>query len=165
MIDRKQKKAWLDNIYYNLGKQQYDYFLQYAKKNGIKTKWRRYSEAIFPIDFDGSCQDRKAKWFFDKCNQRQILPIEIALDLEEENQLQPTIKKLKEMDINFYVFKTGSRGYHIHLFFEKELTQEQKIGILNYFGADVQKAGDKTLIALEHAPHWKTGEIKQEVKL
>ena len=85
------------------------------------------------------------------------------MDLEEKDQLKPTIEKLKETSAKFYVYETGSRGYHIHIFFNHDLTAIQKEVIIKYFDADIQKAGEKTLIALEYASHWKSGKLKQEV--
>ncbi len=83
--------------------------------------------------------------------------------LEEKKQLKPTIEKLKETSAKFYIYETGSRGYHIHIFFNHDLTTKQKEAIIKYFDADIQKAGEKTLIALENAPHWKSGKLKTEV--
>ena len=103
------KKVWLDTLYYSIGKQQYDFEVCGLWKKGEErksTKWKKYSEVCFPIE---PWEDYKIKWV----NQRQILPIEVVLDLEEREQLKPIIKKLKEMGYTFYVFDTGSRGYHI----------------------------------------------------
>lgn len=158
LIEFPKIKCWLDYLFYDIGKQNYDFYLQYSKKDEIMTKWKKYSEVCFDYE------NPKNKWFLEHCNQRQILPIEIVLDLEEKNQLKPTVQKLKKFNLMYYIFGTGSRGYHIHIFFNKELTSEEKSKIINYFGADTQKASNKTLIALEFAPHWKSGEIKQIYK-
>jgi len=157
MTELRSIKEWLDNLFYNVGQQKYDLYLQYSKKDGIKTKWRKYSEICF------DCENPKNKWFLEHVNQRQILPIEIVLDLEEEGQLKPTIEKLKKLGIIFYVFSTGSRGFHIHIFFTRELSKKEKLRIIKYFEADTQKASKKCLISLEYAKHWKSGKIKQEV--
>ena len=151
-------KSWLDYLYYGVGKQKYDFYIQYSEKEGIKTKWRKYSEICFDYE------NPKNKWFLEHANQRQILPIEVVLDLEEKEQLDPVVKKLKEFNLIFYVFATGSRGNHIHLFFKRELSEKEKLQIIKYFGADLQKASKKCLISLEYAPHWKSGQIKQEVQ-
>ncbi len=163
----KDEKILIDNLYYDLGKQNFDFFLCGTyMKNGERlfTKWKRYSECIFPIDFDGACPDWKTQSFFEQINQRQIFPNEVVLDLEEKEQLEPTIKKLKEWGIKFKVYSTGSRGYHLHCLFEDSMNEEDKRRLINSFGADVQKNSDKTMIALENYPHWKTGKIKEEIK-
>jgi DNA primase catalytic subunit len=152
-------KSWLDYLYYGVGKQKYDFYLQYSEKDKINTRWKKYSEVCF------DCEDPKNNWLLKHINQRQIFPIEVVLDLEEKQQLGPVIKKLREFDIIFYVFATGSRGFHVHLFFKRELSKEEKLQIINYFGADTQKASKKCLIALEFSKHWKSGQLKQEVQL
>jgi hypothetical protein len=72
---------------------------------------------------------------------------------------------LKQLKIYFYAYDTGSRGYHIHIFFNRELQTFEKLAIIRHFGADEQKAVEKTLIALENATHWKSGKIKEELTL
>ncbi len=153
-------KPWLDNLYYNLGNQQYDFFVSGLKKtvDGTKsTRWRKFSEVVFPLGID---EEYKLSWV----NQRQILPNEIVLDLENKSQLKPISKELKKLGINFYVFSTKSRGFHIHIFLDRELNEEQKLSVIKYFGADSQKAGNKTMIALEFAPHWKSNKIKELIE-
>ena len=86
------------------------------------------------------------------------------LDIEEKKGITKIIKKLKNLDVPFYIYFTGSRGYHIHIFFKKELITEEKTKIIKSFRADPQKDGERTMIALENVPHWKTGKLKEEVK-
>src|SRR5262245_18756031 len=141
-MDSGAMKAWIDTIFYDIGKQQNDFYIQWSDKDGIEvagskithSKWKKYSE----VCFDPS--DSKNRWFLEKANQRQILPIEVVLDLESEEQLQPALEKSKEMDLRFHVFSTGSRGYHIHLFFNRVLKEAEKLSLISYFGADPQKA-------------------------
>jgi len=154
-----EKKGFLDKIYYDWGKQQYDFFLQYSEKDGINTKWRKYSEVCF--DFETT----KNHWFIKHCNQRQILLNEIVLDLEEKDSLPKIIKVLKKQKKKFYVYETGSRGYHIHIFSKTSLSEEKKLSIIKLFGADEQKCYDKTLIAMENSPHWKSGKIKKRIEV
>ncbi len=37
------------------------------------------------------------------------------------------------------------------------------MAVLKQLGTDEQKAGVKTMIALENVPHWKSGKIKTDV--
>lgn len=160
----KSKKAFLDKLYYDIGKQTYDFFLcgTYEKKGEkLFTKWKKYSECIFPIEFDGSADDWKDKKFFEQINQRQILPIEVVLDIEEKKQIKPIVKKLIKWGWEYSIWETGSRGYHIHMIFKEELNQEEKEAIVKKLGTDIQKCSDKCLIALENCSHWKTGNPKQ----
>ena len=161
------KKSILDNLYYHLGKQNFDFFLcgTYMKNNEKQfTKWKKYSECIFLINFDGTSEYWKEQQFFNQINQRQIFPNEVVLDLEEKKQLPNIIKKLKEWKIIFKVYSTGSRGYHIHCWFNKKINEKEKSIIINYFKTDIQKSSKKTMIALENVPHWKSGKIKEEIK-
>lgn len=162
----KNKKAFLDGLYYKVGKQQFDFFLCGTYKKGeetLFTKWKKYSECIFPVDFDGTSDDWKVQKFFEQINQRQIFPNEVVLDLEEKHQLKPIAEELSNWDVDFKVYSTGSRGYHIHIFFKKEV--KNKLKIIRYFGADEQKADEKTMIALENTPHFKGKGIKKEVEV
>jgi hypothetical protein len=153
------KKQFLDYLYYEIGGQRYDFYLQVSSQEGLKTKWRKYSEVCF------ESEEPKNKWFIENCNQRQILPCEVVLDLEDKEQLEPTLEELKQLKIYFYAYATGSRGYHIHLFFDRDLIPQEKLAIIRHFKADEQKAIEKTLIALENAKHWKSGKLKEVLSL
>jgi len=164
-----KKKELLDKLYYKIGKQQFDLELCgtfKGKDGGIGfSKWKKYSECVFPIDFDGSADNWKEAAFFKQINQRQILPTEVVLDLEERESLPGIVKDLKKKTIDFSVWDTGSRGYHIHIFYDKELKQKEKLAIIKFYKADEQKDGERVLIALEGARHWKSGKIKKEIKV
>lgn len=160
------KKAFLDNLYYDVGKQNYDFFVAGTyKKKGEKlfSKWKKYSEAVFPIEVDGTCDEWQVQKFFEQINQRQILPIEVVLDIEEKEQVNPIIKKIEKWAWEVSIWATGSRGYHIHMIFKEELNREEKEAIVKKLGTDIQKCSEKCLIALENCPHWKTGNPKTEI--
>lgn len=159
-----KKKAWLDRIFYQLGKQNYDYELNYmVKKDGIakSTKWIKYSEAIFPVDAFGHADDEHTWRFFTKCNNRRILPNEIVLDLEEIERYKDIRSGLDSLGLKYYLYKSGSRGIHFHLYFDGDLTLDEKAVLIRKFGCDEQKAISKCMIALEFTPHWKTGRDKK----
>jgi len=166
----KKKKATLDNLFYLVGHQQYNYFVcgTFPNEDGTIgfSKWKTYMEAVSIIEWDGSHPDWKAQKFFEGINQRQILPIEIVLDIEEKEKIKPIViilKNLKSVD-DYTIYNTGSRGYHIHIFFSnEELSEDEKLFLIKKFGVDVQKSSDKCLIALENCPHWKTGNIKKQI--
>ena len=165
-MNGKKKKAILDNLYYNVGKQKYDFKVcGLIKKDGeiIPTKWKKFSEAVFPIDFDGTCEDWKAQKFFENINQREVFPNEIVLDLENKKQLKPTEKELKELGWFYVLYSTGSRGFHLHLRFKKEVSEKDIERIIKYFSADVQVTPGH-MIALENYPHFKTGNLKEEIE-
>lgn len=168
-MNLQQKKGLLDNLYYNVGKQQTDYFVcgTYIDKKGIKqfTKWRKYLDAVSCVDVLNGQNDWKTLKYFESINQRQILPNEIVLDLEDPKQLKPVVDKLKKWGWEYSIFSTGSRGHHVHIFFNEDFTTDEKEAIVRKFGADVQKCSEKNLIALEGENHWKTGRPKQEVTI
>lgn len=153
------KKEWLDKLFYDVGKQRYDFFISGLKrttKGDISTKWYRYSEKVMIIN---PWEDYKIKWV----NQRQVLPVEIVIDLEEREILSKVVKLLDKHNETYYIYDTGSRGYHIHIFFKKELTEQQKrLFIKKYFG-DLELARIKHMVNLEFAKHWKSGKIKKLV--
>jgi hypothetical protein len=152
------KKEWLDYLFYKIGNQNYNFELQILNKDGKSSKRKRYSQVCF--DYENNWN----RWFIGKCNQRQVLPIEVVLDFEDKNKLQPCVQDLKKRGMPYYAYSTGSRGHHIHLFFKQELNEEQKLRIIRLYGADEQLASAKHMIALEFAPHWKSGKIKELIK-
>lgn len=151
------KKAWLDYLYYKIGKQQYDFRLNGLKKTeegGKSTKWKKYSEIIFPIN---PWETEKISWI----NNREILPIEVVIDIENNTLLEQIKEKLIEDKIKpIYLFSTGSRGFHIHIFFNEEFSVKEKLAIIKRYSGDEQKAGNTT-IALEYSKHWKSGKMKE----
>jgi len=156
------KKAWLDYLYYDVGKQHYDYFLGGLKlmpDGEIKShKWQTYSETCFGLVVGDP--ENKLWWI----NQRQILPNELVLDIEIKLDIEELKRKLNLFGIlNYSIFDSGSRGYHIHIFSKSEITETIKSFFCKMFGADIVKSGNKTMIALEYCPHWKTGKIKELV--
>lgn len=167
MEEDLSKKAWLDYLYYEIGKQRYDFKLcglKLIKSDSepdqiIFTKWKPYSEVCFNLNPE---EDYKIEWV----NNREILPNEIVLDIDDYSRtscnmkLKEVVTKLKKLLFkNFYIYDTGSKGYHIHIFSISTITKEDKRFLIKYFGTDLLKMNG--MIALEHCPHWKTGVIKK----
>lgn len=156
------KKEWLDYVYYEIGKQQTDFLLCGLKKllnEEIKaTKWKKYSEVCFGLN---PWESNKIEWI----NQRQILPNELVLDIENKEDYNKIITELNtifkdSLELSYFCYDTGSRGNHIHIFSKYPITKETKDFFCKKFGTDITKIGGKTMIALENTPHWKTGKIK-----
>ena len=153
------KKQFLDYLFYRIGNQETDFKisgLQRTEEGDKSTKWYPYSEKVMTINPD---EDYKINW----ANQRQILPCEIVIDLEERETFEGTILRLKKRGIFFYAYDTGSRGYHIHIFFDENLSEKQKRKYIQRYSGDEQLASGKHMINLEYAPHWKSGKIKRLV--
>lgn len=152
------KKQWLDALYWDISKQYQDFKLSILKKNKdgsvFSSKWYKYSECCFDT--------QKSPISFEEINNRQILPNEIVLDLENKESLKGVIEKLKKIKEPFTVFDTGSRGVHIHIFCKRQLTNDEKLKIIKKFDGDEQKIGNST-IALEYARHWKSRKIKEMI--
>lgn len=157
MENKTSKKAWLDYLFYKIGQQKYDFRvsgLTFLNGEPKSTKWYKFSKIIFPII-------KGEEWQIDFINNRDILPIEVVIDLEDASKLEEVKEKLKKDKLQpFYIFSTHSRGYHIHIFFKEELTAEEKLKIIQRYGGDPQKAGN-TAIACEFAKHWKSNKIKE----
>lgn len=108
-------------------------------------------------------------------NNRQILNAEIVIDLDEN----PTIEKvnwicdlLEGMGEHYKAYKTGSKGYHIHIWSDifatfdintRRLMRNKMLKVIGR-GLDVQKNSEKVMIAIENAPHWKTGNKKELIR-
>ncbi len=146
------KKEWLDKLHYEIDKQQGNLELAHAHKNKegnpVFSKWRKYLDV----------QDN-AK-FLEKVNNRTILPNELVLDFDDLEKVSENISKIISTFQFYSIYNTGSRGVHIHLFFDRDLEDKEKLSIIKRFNCDVQKASKRTMIALENCPHWKTGNPK-----
>ena len=164
------KKGFLDEIYYKKNKQRDFFVCGTYEKDGEKrfTKWKKYLDCVAIIDVVNWDNDWKDRTYFEQINQRQILPNEIVLDIEDPTQLKPILQKIRDFgwdENEIIVFETGSRGYHVHLFGDKDMNEKEKEAIVGRLGADIQKCSEKNLIALENVPHWKTGRLKLEVNV
>lgn len=163
--DLQEKKGWLDKLFYKENKQR-DFFVCGTFGNRQFTKWKTYLNSVAIIDvLDLSNNDWKDLSFFKQINNRQIFPHEIVLDIEEPEKLKPIIEKLKNWGWRYSAFETGSRGYHISIFFDEDFIVEEKESIVLKLGTDIQKCSEKNLIALENEKHWKTGRLKLEIEI
>jgi len=161
------KKGWLDYLYYKIGKQQTNFFVcgTYIKNGQIGfTKWKTYLDAVAVIDMIDHSESFEDRKYYEGVNQRQILPNEIVLDIEIPEELNPILDTIKIWGWEKYVFKTGSKGYHIHILFNRDMKVLEKEAVVKKLGTDIQKCSEKNLIALEYQPHWRTGILKEEIK-
>ena len=103
----------------------------------------------------------------------------IMIDIDEPAEGFSSIKEqaasvcqyLKEARIPFSCFWTGSKSYHISVlstdlrFMSPSQAKQFKAEFLDQIGADVAKSSSNTMIALEGAPHYRSGEIKREADI
>jgi len=108
--------------------------------------------------------------FLNRVNHRQVLPVEIVLDKDDRKNLLwigDTISTLKAEHQRFKAYRTGSRGYHIHIFslilgtYSRYKREEERVKVIERFGCELQKASDKAFIAIPNIPHFKTGKVKE----
>jgi len=123
------------------------------------------------------CQEEEDFLHLEKASHRQIFKEEIVLDFDkdkfqDEKQLRvrflECISVLDELKVGYRAFITGSTGFHIHISLDRIQYEEQykkferlKLHIIARFNCDMLKSSSNVLIALEFAPHWKTGKQKE----
>lgn len=150
------KKEYLDLLYNKFGDFEVA-ALTYSRAGSVNKfgRWLSYSKI-----------KHQNKDFIDLINSRTIFNVEVVLDLEDKNRFPDVIKKLNEDKLNYYAFYSGSRGYHIHLFFpelknyDSEMRKSIRKKIIERYNCDLNKVADRTMIALENFPHYKTGRPK-----
>lgn len=142
-------QEFLEEMY----KEQGDFFIHYIKLNIPQWKaWVLYSTAT---------EEQK-----EEANLRQLAPCELLLDIESPDDLAKTVKDVRQDFKTFTVWETGSRGFHISIFIPKlkelpvEKREQLRLHYIKKYGCDETKKSDKTLVALEYAPHFKTGNPK-----
>lgn len=165
-ILRRKQKEILDRIYYDLGNQHTDLEVFSLKKKDdevISSKHLKFSEAVFPVEFDGSCEDWRKQKFFSEINNRTICKNEVVLDIETKEKTKEIKNKLKEIDdCDIFMYDSGSVGIHVHLWYRNPIKKEIKEKLIEIFGADSLKSGEKSPIQLEDTLHWKrTGRKKK----
>lgn len=101
--------------------------------------------------------------FLKKANNRSLWDDEIVLD-DDDDRLIEIEELLRKEDIKYLLYKSGSKGFHFHLFFPDlaKLNWEEKkatrLAVIQYFGCDPAKMNG--MIAWENRPHFKTGQLK-----
>jgi hypothetical protein len=120
--------------------------------------------------------------FFELANNRTILDIEVVLDFDET--ISPIknkkgiieyglskVKELKSKNFEFEAFYNGSKSIHVHILFPelRDFTRKDRERfrelIINRMGADPSKKSDRSMIALEGVPHWKSGVRKERIDI
>lgn len=154
------KKAWLDKLYYDIGRQLTDFRVctTFLKDGDYRfTKWIHYLEA------------QSNKEMIKECNQREQLKNEIILDLDKGDYKQ-LIQRLREDKLKFYAYSTeDNRARHVHLYFrnldywkKRDRIRFREAFISKYQG-DISFKGDAHMIPIEYCNHWKTRKIKKLV--
>ena len=108
----------------------------------------------------------KDMWRLDIANQRQILANEIVIDIDQnpKQNLEFCKHLLDRLGWQYEIFSTGSKGFHIHILFDTIVTPKNRGIVIKAMYGDGMKISTGTMIALEFAPHWKTGKMKEIVQ-
>lgn len=121
----------------------------------------------------------KESWRLETANNRQIFPCEIVLDIDphEGEDLEHVrgrfdfiTQTLDQEEFQYYAYFSGSRGYHIHLIFPDALLYGRRFRemvkrfFIAEYGADLMKKSERSMIALENTPHWKTNHPKTLIR-
>jgi len=118
----------------------------------IWKNWKAYAD----------CSDKERG----QINVRQVMSDEVPLDMESPEQLFKAVALLEEKKLSYKLWATGSRGFHVFLQFPDLLNYPQQVRnavrnrVIREFGGDITKASEITMLALEYAPHFKTGVCK-----
>jgi len=161
-------RMWLGELYYSIGKQRCSFKIAKGLMIDGKPVFRKW---VFFLD---ATEEQ-----ISKATHRSILVNEIVLDFdlkknetidELKNRFNIALKELLVNNVKYKAYFTGSKGYHIHIFYDKLFSLSEpdrrkfRLNLINKYGCDVLKASEKTMIALETAKHWKTGKKMLEVK-
>lgn len=137
------------------------------RNNNNEIKFSRWRSVL-------ECWESKEglKWL-KTVNNREILPIEIVLDIDENvniDRVNRICDKLEKYGVHHTAYFSGSKGYHIHILSYKlgEYTKRQRemirTVILEKLNCDPQKKSEHGTIAIECCPHWRTGRKKSVVR-
>ena len=162
------KIEYLDRLYYQFGRQITDFEMQILSLDSA-SKRKPYSEIGF----------KKDMWWLEKVNNRTILLNEIVLDIDPdkgettedfENRILKTIEEIKMYNFDYWGIFNSNRGVHIHLFQNRLMNlspderKKTRESLISRFKADMNKTSEKSNIALELTPHWKSGKIKEYLR-
>lgn len=102
-----------------------------------------------------------------RSNVRSLTKSEHALDLDNKELLPAVLHKLKNYQLKYTTWDTGSRGFHILLVFpEMKCFDDHDIALFRKFlcetfGTDPSKGSSRTMLSIEWGHHFKTGKVKK----
>ena len=181
------KRERLYYMFNNLGFTELNLCYNYLKGDVMRwSRWVRYMDLIHLSEkqsVPGWRYDTK-KEFFENASHRSILDIELLFDIDDLILNGSTqFGSIKEKSfwvyhklINVEKFNTvsfwftGNKSDHLSVilpelrYMSKQKRRNYKYELLKKYGADVQKAGDRCMIAMENAVHYRSGKPKERVK-
>lgn len=117
--------------------------------------------------------NKKVLDFIGQATHRTVLDIELCIDVDEPGECKTIKEKAKQIidrikthTSDYFIYFTGSKSYHIHIFSHefRGMPDNIKSMFLGLIGADTMKVGRNT-IALEGALHYRSQIPKAEVIL
>lgn len=177
-IEFETQTDWLFYLYNNLGCEELALQMSGTLPNGEIWFSKRYKYTYLmdldpferiPLSNNPNSKTIPVCTFLQKATHRTILDIELVFDVDDEPILETAQNIIKKYAKNNPVcYFTGSKSYHIHIFDERLRNSNmqrfrQKILLNN--NSDSGKGSSNQLIALEGAPHYRSGKIKEEVVL
>lgn len=116
--------------------------------------------------------------FLETVNNRGGLDAEVRIDIDSEGRTPEAVKKhfddacdkLESMDKSYLGFHSGSKGYHIHIFFDDLVLKDQvtirafKSNLVSQLGGEMLKVNNSPMLTLEWAPNNKTGKPKLPIR-
>ena len=171
-----------------------EYLTKYHEKYGefrvqywynIPTKWINYDSPEY--------HELKDTYMGNTANQREVMHDEVIIDIDTDKELTLKQARVEARKLIPYIIKrlnnlnqyeiwfTGSRGFHIHIFFpELDAYKDYELKTMKKFIIEVICKGymehessfkahvcnaHKHCILCEHGLHWKTGEQKTLIKV
>ena len=150
------KRLYLQNLCNKYG----DFLVTTSIKEGSEIKWYKHRSVM-------DCwSDENKLHFLDEATHRTPHPHEVVLDFDDNPtayKITKVCEELENLGFKYVAFFTGSRGYHVHII-DLNLNKEERDILITKFGAEDLKKSDKSMVALEFTPHWKTGKNKTMIR-
>lgn len=159
------KIAYLDFLYYKVGKSTTDFLLQAQEQGRFMSKRREYSNIGFGKD----------SYWLARVNARTQLMNEVVIDIDRlpketdkefnERTLQVCKEVPKESPKYWGIFESNS-SVHCHLFFNEMFRWSDKkrklfrTKLIKKYQGDLQLVSDNVMINCEMCHHWKSNKLK-----
>ena len=139
-------------------------------------EWKNYTErTIAPcevvLDYDDfSCVKCGKETNTLKCSHCNFTHTKIKRKSMIRKKVKSKIKLLDEQNYKYKAYKTGGKGFHIHMIFPELLSlsdnqrKKLKIKIIKQFDGELIKASNHVMIMQEGSKHRKTGNKKVLIK-
>jgi hypothetical protein len=116
--------------------------------------------------------------FLETVNNRGGLDAEVRIDIDAGERTPEVVRKqfddacdtLDKMGKSYLGFTSGSRGYHIHIFFEDLVSKDYttvravKSYLVSKLGGEMLKINNSPMLTLEWSPNNKTGKLKLPIR-